>query len=493
MYGRLGSGPEGKSPVTASTQEASQCIDAQIRVCKQVRQALVDAGLWRATDEGTRAHLVGPQPFLLSTEEASTLKKLGQALLAFYKAVNTLYLRRTDYRWAADYLDIGKPDDLLRHARMNYHKRALPLVIRPDILITQHGFVITELDSVPGGIGHLDCLSAAYERAGFDLLGGPRGMRDGFAQILREASGKDEPVCAIVVSDESEDYRPEMAYLASELRAVGFEAYTVHPRDVRFTEDGLYLENGSRIDVVYRFFELFDLLNIPKSELIAYAAKKRLVAVTPPYKHFLEEKLLLALLHSEPLRPFWQDELGEEYYELLRQTVSPTWIMDNRPVPPHAEISGFRWRGVPIRDWWVVAEGTQKERRLVLKPSGFSPLAWGSRGVKVGHDLSQEEWARSVDDALASFDTCPYVIQPFHDSIVQRVGYYDESTDSLRPMDARVRLCAYYYVVGDEAKLSGVLATACSSEKKLIHGMSDAVMAPCSVPTNGSYNRGRLR
>ncbi len=466
-----------------NARTTSEITDVRIQVCREVQQALVAAGLWRTSRKGeVRAHLVSPQPYYLSSSDLSTLETLGQALLAFYKAANTLYyLRRSGYEWAVEYLDIGKPDDLIRHARMNYHKRKVPFVIRPDILITEKGFVITELDSVPGGIGHLDCLCSAYERAGFDLVGGHRGMRDGFAEIIREASSKENPVCAIVVSDESEDYRPEMAYLASKLRDVGFEAYTVHPRDVRFTENGLYLENGSRIDVVYRFFELFDLLNIPKSELIAYAAKKRLVVVTPPYKHFLEEKLLLALIHSESMRAYWQDQLGCEYYELLRQTISPTWIMDNRAVPPHAEISGFRWRGAPIRNWRAIAEGTQKERRLVLKPSGFSPMAWGSRGVKVGHDLSQEEWAKSVDEALSSFDNCPYVIQPFKDSLVQRVDYYDETTDLVRSMDARIRLCPYYYVVGDEARLSGVLATACPSEKKLIHGMSNAVMMPCSV------------
>jgi hypothetical protein len=451
-----------------------------LQTCRAVRDALVNGGLWQKGPTGIRTHLISPEPFCLTPDQVAQLEALGPALLAFYKAANTLYLRG-DYPWAIDYLDIGKPDDLIRHARMNYHKRAIPLVVRPDILLTEHGFVITELDSVPGGIGHLDCLSAAYEREGYRLVGGVRGMREGFAAIIREVTNKEDPVCAIIVSDESEDYRPEMTYLAAELRTAGLEAYTIHPREVQFTENGLYLPNGSRVDVVYRFFELFDLLNIPKSELIAYAAKKRLVAVTPPYKHFLEEKLLLALLHNESLASFWQDHLGSDYYELLRCTLSPTWILDNRPVPPHAEISGFRWKGSPIRDWRVIASGSQKERRLVLKPSGFSPLAWGSRGVKVGHDLSQDEWAKAVFEALDCFDSSPYVLQPFHDSLIQNVCYYEESADTVSSADFRVRLCPYYYVIEDQAILGGVLATACYKEKKLIHGMSDAVMMPCSV------------
>ena len=31
------------------------------------------------------------------------------------------------------------------------------------------------------------------------------------------------------------------------------------------------------------------------------------------------------------------------------------------------------------------------------------------------------------------------------------------------------------------AELAGVLATVCSPEKKIIHGMKDAIMAPCAL------------
>lgn len=453
-------------------------------ICGRVREQIRQAGIWRvpgSSREGERVHLVSPQPYELPAQLVDELEKLGAALLSFYKAVNSLYLRDGP-DWARDYLDIGKPDELIRHARMHYQKHALPGIIRPDIILTDNGPVITELDSVPGGFGHLDCLSAAYEEAGFDLIGRRRGIRDGFAAMIRHSSGGNQPVCAIVVSDESVDYLPEMEYLSRELRASGLNAHTVRPKEVSFSEEGLFIEPEGervRVDVVYRFFELFDLLNIPKSELISYAARKRLVTVTPPYKHFLEEKLMMALLHSYPLDDYWCKAMGEEDFLRLRRIASETAILDNRPVPPHAEISGFRWKGKPLHDWRDLESGTQKERRLVIKPSGFSPLAWGSRGVKIGHDMSQDEWARAVEKALAGFDTSPWVIQSFREGSIHRVKYYDETAGGIREMDARVRLCPYYFVAGDEARLGGVLATACSKEKKLIHGMSDAVMMPC--------------
>lgn len=454
-------------------------------VCAAVKRHIDEAGLWRIPggSEDERTHLLGAEPFRLSAAQVEQLHKLGNALLGFYKAVNDLYLK-PGYEWVNEYLNIGKSNELVRQASMKYQRRALPGIIRPDILMTKDGFVITELDSVPGGFGHLDCLSAGYEEAGWELIGSKRGMRDGFAAMLKSASGLEDPVCAIVVSDESIDYLPEMTYIAAELRGIEVNAHTVRPKEITFTEDGLFIEPEGeklRVDVLYRFYELFDQLNIPKSELFAYSAKKKQVVVTPPYKHFLEEKMLLAMLHNETLRGYWTNSLGEEDYSLLRSTTAPTWIMDSRPVPPHAEISGFRWRGEPIRDWRVISSGSQKERALVVKPSGFSPLAWGARGVKVGHDMPETEWAEAVNTALASFNNSPYVLQPFHETALFGVSYFNGSCNEPKEMSARVRLCPYYFVSGERAELGGVLATACPKNKKLIHGMVDSVMTPCRI------------
>ena len=46
-------------------------------------------------------------------------------------------------------------------------------------------------------------------------------------------------------------------------------------------------------------------------------------------------------------------------------------------------------------------------------------------------------------------------------------------------MQARVRLCPYYFLSAEEANLGGILATVVPSDKKLLHGMRDAVMLPC--------------
>ncbi len=469
--------------------------------CESIRETLVRDGLWgtsasAAADEGTRgtagadAWRIAPHPYPLSKADAAFFEALGQHLLAFYRSLNRLYgesIRGSQPPWVAAYLDQGKPESLISYARMKRLREHVPGVIRPDIIPTDEGMIITELDSVPGGMGLTGGLARAYAQVGTDpeqLIGGPDGMIEGFAAMLQGQMTQRSGTVAIIVSEESRDYRPEMTWMASRLREAGLDAFCVDPREVRFTEEALMLTGDGRdrpVAVVYRFFELFDLKNVPKSELIMYSAKKERVTVTPPFKPALEEKLAFALFHHPVLEPFWRRDLGEDTYAMLAPLLPHTWILDPRPVPPAAVIPGLRLGGRAVAEWRELAAASQRDRRYVVKPSGFSELAWGSRGVSIGHDLSQQEWARTLDDALASFDQVPWILQEFRKGRQVVLPYHDARTDELVPMSGRARLSPYYFVSDGQAKLAGILATVCPLDKKLIHGMRDAIMVPCSV------------
>jgi hypothetical protein len=474
-----------------------------------VHHALRAAGLFEAVP----AWRVSPAPFPLTVRDLAFFEDLGPRLWSFSKALNRLYLESVKGRqpfWVHQYLDQGKPQTLLEYARMRRFREVLPTVIRPDVIPTETGMMITELDSVPGGIGITGSLSCAYGALGDALVGGADGMIDGFARLfqgrsgapsagdgtearpLRAGSAREDAVCvAIVVSDEAEDYRTEMDWVACRLRAAGLDAYCVHPGDLRFSEDQrsmvptLFAQtpSGERpVSHVYRFFELFDLDNIPKSELLMYGAKRGRVRVTPPYKPWMEEKLAFALLHHPMLEKFWSDELGPDVFEHLRQVMPKTWIVDPRPLPPSAIIPGLMLDGKAVSDWRQLTHATQKQRQYVLKPSGFSELAWGSRGVVVGHDIPQSAWVAKLDHALEAFSSTPYVFQAFHKGRQFEMRYWDERTGQLESMEGRARLSPYYFVSDDEVTLGGILATVCPKDKKVLHGMRDAIMAPCAVP-----------
>ncbi|MCC2640351.1 MAG: uncharacterized protein K0S45_764 [Nitrospira sp.] len=443
---------------------------------------------------------LAPTAFSLSPSDVAFFHHLGQDLLAFYRALNRLYqdsTRGIQPPWVAAYLDQGKPESLVAYGRMNRFRNVLPGIIRPDVIPTSDGMVITELDSVPGGIGLTGCLTRAYDdQSEFDhppsdapaerspLIAGRDGMLQGFAAMVRAQQGDLEGCLAIVVSEEAKDYRSEMEWMARRLREIGCQAFCVEPREIHFSEEGLFLQEpaGPRaIGLIYRFFELFDLKNIPKSELVMYAAKKGRVAVTPPYKPALEEKLAFALFHHPELAPFWEQTLGAETNLSLRRLLPRTWILDPSPVPPTAVIPNLAIGSRALSDFRRLAQTTQKERQLVVKPSGFSELAWGSRGVSIGHDLPQIEWAATLEQALQAFPASPYVLQEFHKGRLFESAYLDENSDTLLQMSGRARLSPYYFVVGDKAELGGILATICPANKKIIHGMVDAIMAPCAV------------
>jgi hypothetical protein len=426
-----------------------------------VRRALPAEGLFAGHD-----WRVSPQPFPLGPELAKELESLGRLLLQFYRAVNLLYRKSVEGKqpeWVARWLDQGKPVELITLQRSQALKNDVPRVIRPDLLITEDGLRVTELDSVPGGIGLTAWLNQTYSRIGAQVIGGADGMLRGFASIFGDA-----PSVHIVVSEEAATYRPEMAWMANQL---GDSKFKIESAAFDALADG---------DAVYRFFELFDLANVPGAgKLFELAAAKR-IRLTPPPKPMFEEKMLFALLWNRNLRDFWRQEFGEGFFQRLLRMAPYTWLVDPAPMPPQAAIPELN-----LTEWRQLQALSQKERELILKVSGFSPHAWGARGVYLGSDLAHADWAAAVDKAIAGFGQSPFVLQRYHKPGLVEAQWFDFARNQLVPMKGRVRLCPYYFVSGDadaaRAQLGGVLATICPADKKIIHGMTEAIFAPCSV------------
>jgi hypothetical protein len=261
-----------------------------------------------------------------------------------------------------------------------------------------------------------------------------------------------------------------MHWLAAQLNA-RFSPQQWRVVDLQNSTPRISLQNRS----VYRFFELFDLPNIVAAPHLLQAARERQISITPPLKPFLEEKLWFALFWLRPLREFWRRELSERHFLELQKVIPYTWLADPAPLPPNAVFPGLE-----VNDWDEVAAFSQKQRELILKISGFSELGWGSRGVHMAADLPQQEWRAVLKMALAAYDSHPYLLQRFHKGRIISQPYVDASGE-LRAMQGRVRLCPYYFLANGKAKLSGALATICPADKKLLHGMRDAILAPAGV------------
>ena len=452
---------------------------------KFIRDSLPPGGLFAGQE-----WRVSPAPFRIGAELTKEIESLGRVLLQFYRAVNLLYRKSAEGKqpeWVARWLDLGKPAELIARQRAPAFKNEVPRVIRPDLLLTDAGGCITELDSVPGGIGLTAWLAKTYSQIpeggvtrrldqdgdsqssplrNKELFGGADGMMRGFASIFGDAKQ-----VHLVVSEEAATYRPEMAWLADQLNQRGGATFNLQPSTFNGFATG---------DAVYRFFELFNLANVPNSKQIFELAGEKRLRLTPPPKPIFEEKMLFALLWNRNLQNFWRQELGEGFLARLKKLVPYTWLVDPASLPPHAAIPELG-----LTDWQQLDTLSQKERDLILKVSGFSEHAWGARGVFLGSDLSHADWAAAVNRAISTFNRSPFVLQRYRKPALVEAQWFDFERNQLVPMPGRVRLCPYYFVAGDgeaaRAQLGGVLATICPADKKIIHGMTESIFAPCST------------
>src|SRR5213082_2279390 len=433
-----------------------------------IRDALPKEGLFAEKD-----WLLSPDAFPMDQHLLAELEQLGHRLFVFQRACNQLYqlsIKGKQPAWVARYLDAGKPKELIEFSRRKEIRDDLPRVIRPDLILTEKGYIIAEIDSVPGGIGLTGWLNQTYSTFDSEIIGGANGMLDGFRSVL--PNGGD-----IVISEEAATYRPEMEWLAARLN----QTSNIKPQTSEWRV--VAAENYEPRDgtAVYRFFELFDLPNIPKIDNLLRANAEGRVTITPPIKPFLEEKMWFALFWLKPLHEFWRRDLGEKYFLKLQEVIPYSWMLDPTPLPQHAVIPRLE-----IHDWREAARLSQKDRDLLLKVSGFSPLGWGSRGISLGSDLAHAEWEKRIDNALATFDSSPTILQRFHKGRLFEHRYWDSDSGELRTMRGRVRLCPYYFVENDRVKLRGALATIVPADKKFLHGMRDAILVPARTETSAS-------
>lgn len=409
--------------------------------------------------------LLSPEPLPLSPSLVRELAGLGHRLRVFLQAADAIHHRSTKGRlpaWIAAAVDAGKPPALLAQGNATPLRGHVPRVLRPDLLLLDDdALALSELDSVPGGIGLTAWLNQVYASEFPELIGGGRGMLDGVASIFPAGKGID-----FVVSQEAAGYRPEMEWLATQL---GRDRFAVREAET-------YAADPAR--AVYRFFELFDLPNLPAAGPLLDAVAAGTVSMTAPPKPWLEEKAWLALFWLRPLRDLWRRELSENQQRRLEKIIPYSWLVDPTPLPPHAVLPRL-----DVNAWDEVAAFSQKERELVLKRSGFHEEAWGARSVVIGHDVPQSDWAASLRQAQADFTTSPWVLQEFKRARLVEHPYFDPATGVVRTLRGRVRLCPYYFVAAanDSITLGGILATIVPEDKKIIHGMKDAILVPCRV------------
>ena len=108
------------------------------------REGLFQGKKWQWSD----------RPLTLGREEIRFLETLGRKLHVFLQAAERIYRASVDGKapaWVSEWLDLGKPEEIVRLGFSQ--KTGTARILRPDLIRTENGWALTEIDSVPGGIG----------------------------------------------------------------------------------------------------------------------------------------------------------------------------------------------------------------------------------------------------------------------------------------------------------------------------------------------------
>ena len=426
-----------------------------------------------------------PQSWSIPDEVCQWIEELSSAALSFYQGIDLLYrkssrdesiLRNEELLvpWVANYYDLGKPEWLIRHARSDAVRSQIPAVLRPDLIPHSSGIGLTEWDSVPGGIGLTAHLEQVYE------IGQCSKMIEFFGKALTDAVKDirgESANMVMAVSEEAGTYLPEMEWICEKLKQSGFSIAVCSPNELEILEDSVHYE-GKKVDLIYRFWELFDHQEVSIMPALATLVEKGSVVVTPPMKHSQEEKLSLALFHHHRLKSFWKENLSAEDLNILQSAIPPTWIMDPKEIPPGAYLDGPTVQGNKLCKWTDLSKASKKERRLVIKASGFHETAWGGRSVVIGDDMSAEEWGNSIISALDDYPSPVCIMQEFMKPVSFSHPIFSNDYEISKEL-GRVRLSPYFFTFDKKAHWQGTLATFCPADKKIIHGMRDGSLMPC--------------
>ncbi len=258
--------------------------------------------------------------------------------------------RGTAPAFIADYLDHGKPEQIVRLGRQNRFKSDVPGVIRPDLILDRGRVFAAELDSVPGGMGFVGAMARSVLRTRLRYASAASiGMPDGFAaRCSRRSPASSSPSWRSSSRDESADYRAELDWLARAMTALGIATFVCAPQEIVFTEDALFvrLDGRPRREGRRALSQLRTVRSAQRPEARADALR----GASQPREDdaaaegHLEEKLSFALLHHPTLAQTVAQGTRRRTFERLRAIFPQTWVLDPRPLPPQAVIAGLTRR-----------------------------------------------------------------------------------------------------------------------------------------------------
>lgn len=383
---------------------------------------------------------VVPRAPRVSSEFLKDLERIGEIVDRFLSAVDRFLL-------TSEYVKkfVGFPacpeEEVLRLLELGN-----PLQMLRLDLVMEKGSIprLVEVQVVMGGLGITQALRVAYGR--HSKL---PGIAHCYEEVLEQAREKigNTRVVAILGSKHS-PYRHEHLCLARHLE--NWDAIVAPSSFIVETKNCGVRVGDKEVRLIHRLFRSPGSFNTLWGRKVLDALKSRKVLLLNPWKDFLEDKRLLALIHDPNAESFLLRVLPKEDLDALRELVPETRLLTPRLA---SELMSL-----------------PKESRDIYLKKGRSRE---SKGLFHGRQMSSKKWDLVCRSAAKEGD---WILQKGVRAAPWEWNYLDQVSGTMRKIKGYVRMCPYFFRSKDgRLRLADVLITA-REQGSRVHGASDAIL-----------------
>jgi hypothetical protein len=357
---------------------------------------------------------ISADELILSPVEAKLFKDLGAALAELFSVLSQVRGDKPDY-----------------------------FFFRPDVLLTEEGYKVCEVELSPFGFPLAVFLEDAYNairKKGGRKIWSQNVLKkfvDFWQKRTKTKKGR------FVFSSHTEQFIGQFEFLSKRLKSLGYDFKPV-----------ILKSKISNFNApLYRCFYLYE------KSMAEFWEKVKTVKKLPGETSFYETKLPLAIFtNDESVR----QKLSKKSRKTLDSMLLPTWVLESDSLPKSFPLG--------ISNWTEIAELSKSKRKFVIKRIGDHPQASWAKSVVFLHKISALATRQLIETAL--LESGQWIIQPFINSKKVTQNYYSFSDKKWIDMKGRVRLTPYYsfdkgeWLVGKATIRRNTL---------LIHGATDSI------------------
>ncbi len=388
---------------------------------------------------------ISPEPFKLDKDKKKKIEEIGKAICDYMDACIEIYKNDEN---AHNILDRGKPENLKNVQEVKY------LFLRPDLIITDTGFCLCEIETSPFGLGLAEVLNRAYGHQGFDTLVYQNDLKN-YIQSNIKMPG------VIAYSNKVKAFKGQLEFMANDIFSQENKIWTAR-------EIG---KESIKEKEIYRAFYLSEELK--DSNLEEILREKTLLPTSTPQ---FEEKALLSFIWDKRYSEILKNRLGNVEFNLLRNVIPKTWIIGEEKY-----VEG----GLPYgkQNSLEIAELGKSERKFVLKRSGYGEYSSWGEGVKFLHKMGKHTAEEFIKSAISDNEHL-YIMQEFKKGRNFSMPFINDD-GIFQEMKARIRITPYYAYTGEnKGKLIAAKVTGCENTE-YIHAST------ASINTAVSYEKER--